>query len=392
MASIDGTPLLSSTAAAASASASAESPSSIRAQGLRQAARIIRRASRGLRQPSMAVRETAAQEIEDRQDDWAYSFPIVALDAAWNAAVVAAAVTALLITRSHSPHLPLRLWIAGYAVQCVVHIVCVSAEYRRRRYGLQSSAVYKFLLTSKATREEEEGELKRLDEGQIGMCSDATFGICEYNVFICLVDNWILLDTYWWAHFATRLPDTLLVFPDSDLSLSCSSVPMFHDMIYVCCLMLCIAFLVLDLFFVMFCVALASVIAAAVCCCLPCIIAILYVLADRGGASKEDIELLPKYTFHWIGSEEKISEEAPGPFGGIMRDCGTNSPIERRLTAEDAECCICLSSYEDGIELRELPCGHHFHCACVDKWLYISSTCPLCKYDISRSQRRDEEV
>lgn len=155
---------------------------------------------------------------------------------------------------------------------------------------------------------------------------------------------------------------------------------------------LCIAFLVLDLFFVMFCVALASVIAAAVCCCLPCIIAILYVLADRGGASQEEIELLPKYTFHWIGSEEKISEEAPGPFGGIMKECGTNSPIERSLTAEDAECCICLSSYEDGIELRELPCGHHFHCACVDKWLYINSTCPLCKYDISKRQRRDEEV
>lgn len=73
-----------------------------------------------------------------RQDDWAYSFPIVALDVAWNAAFVATAVTALFITRSHSPHLPLRLWIAGYAVQCVVHVVCVSVEYRRRRYGQQS--------------------------------------------------------------------------------------------------------------------------------------------------------------------------------------------------------------------------------------------------------------
>jgi len=137
MPSIDGTPLLPATATATAG----ESSSSIRAQGLRRAARAIRRASRGLREPSMAVRETAAQEIEDRQDDWAYCFPVVILDATWNSAFVSTAIAALFITWSHSPCLPLRLWIAGYALQCVVHVVCVSVEYRRRRYGQQSRSL-----------------------------------------------------------------------------------------------------------------------------------------------------------------------------------------------------------------------------------------------------------
>ena len=48
------------------------------------------------------------------------------------------------------------------------------------------------------------------------------------------------------------------------------------------------------------------------------------------------------------------------------------------------ECCICISSYEDGVEIRELPCGHHFHCACIDRWLHMNSTCPLCKLNISK--------
>ncbi|KAK8626052.1 hypothetical protein V6N13_133704 [Hibiscus sabdariffa] len=54
------------------------------------------------------------------------------------------------------------------------------------------------------------------------------------------------------------------------------------------------------------------------------------------------------------------------------------------------ECCICLSAYDDGVELRELPCGHHFHCACVDKWLCINATCPLCKYNILKSSGQEE--
>ena len=44
---------------------------------------------------------------------------------------------------------------------------------------------------------------------------------------------------------------------------------------------LCITFLAFDVFFVVICVAVACIIGIAVCCCLPCIIAILYAVADQ---------------------------------------------------------------------------------------------------------------
>ncbi len=44
---------------------------------------------------------------------------------------------------------------------------------------------------------------------------------------------------------------------------------------------LCIVFLAFDVLFVVFCIALAFVIGIAVCCCLPCIIAILYAVAEE---------------------------------------------------------------------------------------------------------------
>ncbi|CAA7389078.1 unnamed protein product [Spirodela intermedia] len=44
------------------------------------------------------------------------------------------------------------------------------------------------------------------------------------------------------------------------------------------------------------------------------------------------------------------------------------------------ECAICLSTVEEGDEMRELKCRHAFHRSCMDEWLdYGRSTCPLCR-------------
>lgn len=48
-------------------------------------------------------------------------------------------------------------------------------------------------------------------------------------------------------------------------------------------------------------------------------------------------------------------------------------------------CCICLINYEDEDELRELTCSHLFHKDCVDKWLKINATCPLCKCEVGET-------
>lgn len=107
---------------------------SVRRQGLREAARFLSRASSGrvMREPSMLVREAAAEQLEERQSDWAYSKPVVVLDIVWNLAFVSVATAVLVMSRNEHPIMPLRVWLLGYALQCVLHMVCVCVEYRRR--------------------------------------------------------------------------------------------------------------------------------------------------------------------------------------------------------------------------------------------------------------------
>ncbi|KAG6522341.1 E3 ubiquitin-protein ligase At1g12760-like [Zingiber officinale] len=339
-----------------------------RGRGVLRASRFLRRASSRhmITEPSMMVRETAAEHLEERQSDWAYSKPVVFLDIMWNLAFVGAGAGVLIMSRYETPSMPLRLWIVGYALQCFLHMVCVCIEYRRRQ------------TTQRAVLdEEEEGGNGRRSGSNSPRATGEAVGD-EQNDSTSVVKHlesantmfsfiWWIVGFYWVSVGGQELT---------------RDAPQLY--------WLCIVFLAFDVFFVVFCVALACVIGIAVCCCLPCIIAILYAVADQEGASEEDICQLPKYKFRRVGDPEKL-DEISGPFSGIMIECGSDSPAEHVLSAEDAECCICLSPYEDGAELRELPCSHHFHCGCIDKWLHINAVCPLCKFHIIESNNHGRE-
>ncbi|KAG2315716.1 hypothetical protein Bca52824_018838 [Brassica carinata] len=44
------------------------------------------------------------------------------------------------------------------------------------------------------------------------------------------------------------------------------------------------------------------------------------------------------------------------------------------------ECGVCLSKLEDGDKARLLPtCNHWFHANCIETWLKLHSSCPVCR-------------
>jgi len=74
------------------------------------------------------------------------------------------------------------------------------------------------------------------------------------------------------------------------------------------------------------------------------------------GANDDTIEALPTRKFEASGSEAK---------------CG-----------EETRCQICMEDFEEGDDLRTLPCFHLFHSHCVDQWLKVNSICPICRHKL----------
>uniref|UniRef100_A0A7S1B8S2 RING-type domain-containing protein n=1 Tax=Corethron hystrix TaxID=216773 RepID=A0A7S1B8S2_9STRA len=70
------------------------------------------------------------------------------------------------------------------------------------------------------------------------------------------------------------------------------------------------------------------------------------------------------------------SSAAPG-------NTDADAPENQLFEDEDEDCCpICLVEYEEGDEMRSLPCGHEFHPACVDSWLESHTSCPQCRRSV----------
>ncbi|XP_055803504.1 uncharacterized protein LOC129872572 [Solanum dulcamara] len=65
-----------------------------------------------------------------------------------------------------------------------------------------------------------------------------------------------------------------------------------------------------------------------------------------------------------------------------------------KVLDEGIDCSICLLDFESGEEAKEMPCKHRFHSICIDKWLGINGSCPICRYKMpvdEQCEKKDEE-
>ena len=53
------------------------------------------------------------------------------------------------------------------------------------------------------------------------------------------------------------------------------------------------------------------------------------------------------------------------------------------------ECVICLDDVET--EWRDLECHHRYHKQCIENWIVIRATCPLCLKTIKKIEERNTE-
>ncbi|KAG2689881.1 hypothetical protein I3760_09G161400 [Carya illinoinensis] len=270
-----------------------------------------------------------------------YSKPILVLDLVWNLAFLVVAVVVLLSTFKERPSTPLRVWLCGYSLQCVLHVTFVYLEYLKRISSLN-------------------GRVRAA--AHLPLSSSLTYG----SILKRVESINTMISSIWWVFgFYWIVMGGQVLLQDS---------PRLY--------WLTVVFLAFDVFFIIFCIGMAFVIFFALCCCIP-IVAFAYAMTIREGASEDDIRSLPKYRFRQanpLGFDKEKMKVARAR----VQSASSNHVNELCLHPEDSECCICLSRYVDGVELYTLPCNHQFHCGCISRWLRINATCPLCKFNILR--------
>ncbi|XP_019195002.1 PREDICTED: probable E3 ubiquitin-protein ligase RHC1A [Ipomoea nil] len=91
------------------------------------------------------------------------------------------------------------------------------------------------------------------------------------------------------------------------------------------------------------------------------------------------------------GSITFIEGAADGKEGHLPASKASIEAMPVVKVGEDGiDCAICLAEFELGGEAKAMPCNHRYHPDCIDKWLQIHGSCPLCRYKMPAEE--GEEV
>ncbi|KAK1417938.1 hypothetical protein QVD17_27074 [Tagetes erecta] len=267
---------------------------------------------------------------------------------------IIAAIVVLCFSRHEHPQAPLFTWVIGYASGCVATLpLLVWRFHNRNRLSDQDPA--------------RAGQRSTSSSLSATRFVTSALQSARFKLFIeyfkmgldCFFAVWFVVGNVW-------------IFGDHS---SFSDAPNLYR--------LCIVFLTLS------CLgyAMPFILCATVCCCLPCIISVMGIREEQThnrGATTESINSLPTYKFKVKKSKHMNDKKTDfnASEGGVVA-AGTEK--EHVISGEDAVCCICLAKYVNNDELRELPCSHFFHRSCVDKWLKLNASCPLCKSQVGAS-------
>ncbi|CAL5202380.1 unnamed protein product [Lathyrus oleraceus] len=243
----------------------------------------------------------------------------------------------LVVSKSEKPVRPMRVWVVGYDIGCVLNLLLLCVRYYQ--IGLNHGAGDDALGLSHDVEQQinnEENSVYR---------STHLMSKCKSSLELFFA-IWFVMGNVW--SFDSRF-GTLQQAPKLQI--------------------LCIILLVWNAI----CYSFPFLLFLLLCCCVPLITTLLGYDMNMGassrGASDDQISQLPSWRF-------KVDH--------TKLDLDNDSQCSERLIRDEPECCICLAKYKDKEEVRQLPCSHMFHLKCVDQWLRIISCCPLCKQELQR--------
>lgn len=90
---------------------------------------------------------------------------------------------------------------------------------------------------------------------------------------------------------------------------------------------------------------------------------------------------------------EELLQRFPAPVQQVGEDVISSLPVrvfsgpgatsDSPDRGDSQACSVCLEDYSAGSSVKTLPCLHCFHADCIDRWLRLNTSCPVCKHSLS---------
>lgn len=115
---------------------------------------------------------------------------------------------------------------------------------------------------------------------------------------------------------------------------------------------------------------------------LLCILGLVFYLKRKANYNYYDPQQHPNQEISIPDAPGRLASDIKGLDGPTIEAYPITLVGEsRRLPRpNDKTCPICLSEYQAKETLRTIPdCKHYFHASCIDEWLKLNASCPLCR-------------
>ncbi|WOL01045.1 hypothetical protein Cni_G09758 [Canna indica] len=90
-----------------------------------------------------------------------------------------------------------------------------------------------------------------------------------------------------------------------------------------------------------------------------------------------------------------FSAASTGPRPASKASIEAMKTVESGEEGSDEECSVCLDGLRSdagGMVVKKMPCGHRFHGGCIEKWLGLHGSCPLCRYLMPAEEEEPNKV
>lgn len=54
----------------------------------------------------------------------------------------------------------------------------------------------------------------------------------------------------------------------------------------------------------------------------------------------------------------------------------------KEMNSELNQCAVCQEYFEEGTQVKQIPCKHLYHEDCILPWLKMHNSCPVCRYEL----------